>query len=500
MSRYKIRPVSVGALARGSDYRVTDLGESPQGFTKLVEKELGVSLDADAGETRWTQLHELSHVKHSLYTPEKLRRYAQSKLGVDLPIGSILAAEDARINELLVRAVPDAHEGFKLREAGPLRLDVSGYVASHASPEPIVRKIRDAVAPTVEPGMLARVDAFLARLATMPTRELSVLRCTLPLARIIAGATKDSGGGSEGSGEGSDASGKGEPKPGDGEDDGSGEGDGPDGDAGDEDGGSEGDAEDRAMLGKPDRKPGKPGRTCAHASGKHGKGESGDSNDWIIPEVVEPPLTEVASCEANHAVTTAETGTSLRWSHLYRLQTDGLVFRRLKRRPGAIQRGTVLIDGSGSMTLTNEAIDGLIGILPYATVAMYSGRRWTKPESAHIVVLARNGRRVARLHDCPRGHGNMCDGPALLWLSRQPGPRLWLCDGYVTVSGDANSARANEEASAIMSAAGIVQVSGSGDNMRATRTLRLRYEDMGGIDLVAFARVMRDLERGIMGD
>ena len=47
-----VRPTGVGFLPRGQEYTVKDLGDTMQGYCKLREKELGVSLNADLGSTR----------------------------------------------------------------------------------------------------------------------------------------------------------------------------------------------------------------------------------------------------------------------------------------------------------------------------------------------------------------------------------------------------------------------------------------------------------------
>ena len=37
------------------------------------------------------------------------------------------------------------------------------------------------------------------------------------------------------------------------------------------------------------------------------------------------------------------------------------------------------------------------------------------------------------------GNGNIVDGPALDWLGKQPGPRVWVSDGFVTGVNDTTS-------------------------------------------------------------
>lgn len=498
-------------LSRGRDYSVKDLGGSPQGYTDLLRKELGVSLDATAGQTRWTQLHELAHVHYSLWSPERIKERVGRKTGRRLPTGAILAAEDARINELMTRAVRDAHDGFALTHGDQLRRDIEGYAASHASPAPF----RDEIRKACDPGAVARVDAFCKRIKAMPTGDLTLLRVTVPLAELLADITegKPEGGQeskpepkpqpkprdededsedespTEDKGESEDESegeGEGKPQPDESEDedadkdegeaedeDGSGAGadeDGDEDDADDEDGEDEapaapsGDADpdDEATFGKPDATH----TTCGHAPKPYGAGKV-----WMIPQVLEPALTRVLP-GGNCRVQTVETGRAIRWTHAHRLQTDGMMFRRNRRKPGAMQRGTVLVDGSGSMQFTNDHLDALLDMLPYATVVVYSGDYWG---GADLVIVARNGRRVADMADVKRHGGNGCDGPALLWLSRMPAPRLWISDGQV-IGANGTGAQLDDECAAIMVAAGIVQVHGTWGEPHGTWGERYRVE------------------------
>jgi hypothetical protein len=362
--------------------------------------------------------------------------------------------------------------------------------------------VRKAIRKALNPASVAKVDARLTALGKLSTHELeSVWGVTVPLAlwmldELTSAPKRDESDESDESDSDEGGSGSGtagdepapatedgdEPEPSDdGDDSGAdtsddeSESDGApadskaseDGDessddaAGDDSGeGAEedADADDEAMLGKPDAG-GDAGAVCARPSA----GADGGRRHvpWVIPEVLEPALTvPIASRLGNTAVRSSDTGSALRWSGLHRMQTDGVVFRKTRHRPGALQRGTLLIDMSGSMSLSNETVEMLIDKLPYATVAGYRGS--PSAGKAWIIVLARGGRRVADLNDAaiPYGHGNMCDGPALLWLSRQQRPLLWVCDGSVTGEGDGYSSQLVAECAAIMQAAGIVQVTG----------------------------------------
>jgi hypothetical protein len=145
---------------------------------------------------------------------------------------------------------------------------------------------------------------------------------------------------------------------------------------------------------------------------------------WGEMTIQEPPRQVLARVtRLRHITRPTDLGASLR--RLDRLITDGKIFTTKRRIPG----GTVLIDGSGSMGWTRAQILQIVQAAPAATVAIYSGRHAT----GILRLLVKQGRIVRpALIDRPSGQGNIIDGPALTWLTQQPGPRLWISDGFVT--------------------------------------------------------------------
>ena len=114
---------------------------------------------------------------------------------------------------------------------------------------------------------------------------------------------------------------------------------------------------------------------------------------------------------------------------MHRYTTDQKIFYRSRRVLG----GTVLVDVSGSMGLSAEAIMEILGLMPAATIAMYSG----SGSSGDLVIVAENGKMTDQRNiDMLRRYGNIIDGPALDWLGKQPGPRIWVSDGQATGTGD----------------------------------------------------------------
>jgi hypothetical protein len=161
------------------------------------------------------------------------------------------------------------------------------------------------------------------------------------------------------------------------------------------------------------------------------------------PRDVEFGTADVRSVALTHTIKQAQMGRRER-AHdvgsvprfMHRHSIDGRIFGRRRKAPG----GTVLVDASGSMSLSMEDIEKIITAAPCATVAMYSGRK----DTGSITVIARGGHRadikaIERVR-AQVGSGNIIDGPALEWLGKQAEPRLWVCDGYVTGCNDKNTA------------------------------------------------------------
>lgn len=462
VSDYK--PTGVGLLDRGRDWKVNDLGDSPMGFTDLVRKELSVSLKSSRAATRWTQLHELSHVKHSKWTPGRIRNVASKKLGVELSPELILAAEDARINKKLLDKLPDCTEGYQV--TSPLRMDTPGYLSSHYGPEEArkvcgrflsVKKrksITDIVKKFVADGKGTVTDftipvAKAVEVYLETENEKQALQAGQDLKEKAQELAKAEEGG---------------------------------------DGGDNGDnGEDESLLGKEDAD--KP--ICCKPNVGSGTGRS--EAYWVIPTVEDYPSRRVVrQVKGNFTNQTVETGTVFRPSQLHRIATDGTIFSRKRRRPGQFMRGTVLIDYSGSMNWRMDHIIAVIDSIPFATVAIYHGNG--RRDCGVIEIVAEGGTRVEKL---PRTlNGNTCDGPALLWLSRRPGPRVWICDGYVTGVGDASPASLAKEAKMIMEATGIIQILPDKKPIISRRYMAQSCSLSNPKDLI---QAFRRLEKGLTG-
>jgi hypothetical protein len=154
-------------------------------------------------------------------------------------------------------------------------------------------------------------------------------------------------------------------------------------------------------------------------------------------EVVKAPLTVPLrrGRAAGSGFRAAREGSVMRYPS--RGPVDGAVFRRKGRGTD----GTVLIDTSGSMKLSESDLDGLLRAAPRGMrAALYSGSL----ERGELRIVSDGVRRTEAAHLAPFGRGNVVDVPALRWLAKQPLPRLWVSDGKVTGVGDLGSKELQE--------------------------------------------------------
>ena len=104
--------------------------------------------------------------------------------------------------------------------------------------------------------------------------------------------------------------------------------------------------------------------------------------------------------------------------------------------PRRLTGGTLLVDCSGSMLLSQADVQRALANAPAATVALYASHPQDLGAGRLLVVAAKG--HAARINDLRHwlGAGNVVDIPVLEWLNRQPAPRIWISDGQVTGAGD----------------------------------------------------------------
>jgi hypothetical protein len=193
-------------------------------------------------------------------------------------------------------------------------------------------------------------------------------------------------------------------------------------------------------------------RTRDPSGGRH-RSATSEQNEWGRMALMNPPLS--LRCTGRRGKVAKKLIASycgaFRFPHRALIPAaDGRAFG-LKRR---VHGGTILIDCSGSMNLTTDRLTSLVLRAPGATVALYAGLPGA--ESGLLMVIATNGH-FAEIEEATSrfGGGNIIDGPALRWLSRQAAPRLWVSDGCVTGRGDKPGINLNSETDSIIRTAGI---------------------------------------------
>jgi hypothetical protein len=176
----------------------------------------------------------------------------------------------------------------------------------------------------------------------------------------------------------------------------------------------------------------------AHRRGRRGMGvrPRGSLADGVRPgrmRIATPPLPhrcENAPSAARRRKRAVAEGVDIRYFHRF-VEGQRVFARTIRRKPE--RGGAVLIDVSGSMCLGTADIERIIADTPAGTVvAIYSGRA----DTGELRIVARDGYRASARDLAPYGSSNVVDLPALKWLAKQPGPRLWISDGLVTGSAD----------------------------------------------------------------
>lgn len=162
----------------------------------------------------------------------------------------------------------------------------------------------------------------------------------------------------------------------------------------------------------------------------------------------------------------ADEGTEFRY--IERFVSDQRVFkRRAKKRKGG---GSVLVDTSSSMGLTDNCVSKIVKGSPEATkVATYSG----DGDEGWLKVVVDKGKMLNTEHDTfqTNGGSNVIDMPALEWLSMQPEPRVWISDGCVTGCQDHCNPAINKACNTIMGENRIVRVENVDEACKALKRM-----------------------------
>lgn len=160
---------------------------------------------------------------------------------------------------------------------------------------------------------------------------------------------------------------------------------------------------------------------------KRGVVDSDHGKIWVPMDIARPELTRENRCRVRRRGGASTTGLFPR--HLSRWYVD----RAILETVGTNRGGTLLLDVSGSMSWARDRTLKMIEKFPALTIAAYSSHA-SGVSRGVLTILARSGRLVSENDAWESLHGgeNVCDGAALSWLAKQPGPRVWFSDGAVT--------------------------------------------------------------------
>lgn len=136
----------------------------------------------------------------------------------------------------------------------------------------------------------------------------------------------------------------------------------------------------------------------------------------------ERPLTTVPKT-ASRRWFARESGQVLRRADRFFTDRQAFGYRQVTKQRG----GTVIVDGSSSMSLSDDDLNALLRLAPAATIAIYKEHG----NKSSLTVLSDRCRRVRNLDDVPFGGGNGCDAAALQWGIEHSEPRIWYSDGEV---------------------------------------------------------------------
>lgn len=145
---------------------------------------------------------------------------------------------------------------------------------------------------------------------------------------------------------------------------------------------------------------------------------------WGVMYIQQPalfPVHRLAETAGFKASRPSEDGVNIR--DVWRYASDGKIFSHRGRGAG----GTVLIDMSGSMSVSDQSLFELVLSIPHGLVALYDGDR----NHGDLWIAAKQGR-MTTVNRIARNGNNLIDGPALRWLARQAKPRYWVSDGQAT--------------------------------------------------------------------
>jgi hypothetical protein len=160
-----------------------------------------------------------------------------------------------------------------------------------------------------------------------------------------------------------------------------------------------------------------------------------DTANWTpVTSIDRMPLVRRAVQARRKGLKASETGVTLRNAYDAVSPNERRPFTQ--KRKGGLGGLTILIDCSGSMRISEKQMEQLLTQHPHGVVVTYSTD--VETNTAIVRIIASHGRMAeSKNFRSSVAVGNCCDGPMLEWLARQPGEKIWICDGAITQTKDA---------------------------------------------------------------
>lgn len=177
---------------------------------------------------------------------------------------------------------------------------------------------------------------------------------------------------------------------------------------------------------------------------------------WYPLFVSKPPLDLPHTGKLGRKVIYTNQGKHVK--NIGRLVTDPerRIFTRKTRSLGAV----VIVDCSGSMSLTDDELKAIMKASAGATVLAYSTGGMPSKTDPNAWIVARKGRQVRHMPNFPGGNG--CDGPALAYgvslRAKTIQPVIWISDGRVTGIADRYSPDLADQCRRLCKKHGIIHV------------------------------------------
>ena len=185
-----------------------------------------------------------------------------------------------------------------------------------------------------------------------------------------------------------------------------------------------------------------------------GKAQVAEGDGWFPLFVSKPDLPLNHTGKLGRREIACDEGSVPRYLTRWVTDPERRIYSRKTKSLGAV----VVMDCSGSMSLSERDLQQLMDNTAGATVLCYSTGNRADEEHPNAWIVARKNRQVRRLPNFPGGNG--CDAPALRYAltlrDTTKQPIVWVTDYGVTGKGDCSNDALVNECKALVKRHGII--------------------------------------------